>query len=52
MGGIFSIMVKAMMIYYVYTLLKKIVLGEDPDLTTVTNLINIDNLGPVNITGE
>jgi hypothetical protein len=52
MGGYFTIMVKMIMAYYVWRLLKKIILGEDPDLTTVTNLMDVIEFGAVNITAE
>jgi hypothetical protein len=52
MGGLFSIFVKFLLAYYVYRLLKKIVLGEDPDLASVNQLLDVDSIGEVNLTAS
>jgi hypothetical protein len=52
MGGMFSIIVKLMMTYYIYTLFRKMFFGEGADVSTVENRVDIDDLGAVNMTAE
>jgi hypothetical protein len=52
MGGFFSIYVKFLMGYYIFNLLRKIYIGEDPDLATVNRLLNVDSIGAINITAS
>ena len=48
-GGVFSIMVRMFMLYYIAVLIFRVAFKIDPEMTTTSNYLDVSTLGKVNV---